>query len=190
MSHCVGTHNGQERIAARRQVWQGPAQNIEHWTLLLFPRMSSSFQHANCFVSYCRAQLLCPGQSLSIKCQCFDTRRPPDWGPHPGVQLPGRNPSLRHRQPRRQAQATHRSDRDKRTFTSWFPHTQHFGFLKRVTNNLSPSAKFWVEIKRPKDFVDSENCHDFSGICVSPLGDRYAYIVDIGADCVRKFRYK
>ena len=183
MSHCVGTHNGQERIAARRQVWQGPAQNIEHWTLLY------SFL-ANCFVSYCRAQLLCPGQSLSIKCQCFDTRRPPDWGPHPGVQLPGRNPSLRHRQPRRQAQATHRSDRDKRTFTSWFPHTQHFGFLKRVTNNLSPSAKFWVEIKRPKDFVDSENCHDFSGICVSPLGDRYAYIVDIGADCVRKFRYK
>lgn len=30
----------------------------------------------------------------------------------------------------------------------------------------------------------------FSGICVSPLGDRYAYIVDIGADSVRKFRYK
>ena len=29
-----------------------------------------------------------------------------------------------------------------------------------------------------------------SGISVSPLGDRYAYIVDIGADCVRKFRYR
>jgi len=29
-----------------------------------------------------------------------------------------------------------------------------------------------------------------TGICVSPLGDRYAYIVDIGADCVRQFRYR
>ena len=160
MSHCVGTHNGQERIAARCQVWQGPAQNIEHCYSFLVCHHPSNTPISLFYIAgsnyYVRANL------SQLKCQCFDTRRPPDRVPHPGVQLPGRNPSLRHRQPRRQTQATHRSGRDKENFHLLISsHSQHFCFLKRVTNDLSLCAKFQMEIKRPEDHVDRENCHDF-----------------------------
>ena len=114
MSHCVGPDNGQERITARRQVRQGPAQNIEHCHLFLVCHHPSSPPISLFYIA--GVQLLCLGQFFSIKCQCFDTPRPPDRVPHPGVQLPDRNPSLRHRQPRRQAQATHRSGQDKKNF--------------------------------------------------------------------------
>lgn len=55
-------------------------------------------------------------------------------------------------------------------------HIQVFNFQEGTLHSVIDSHG--EKLKRP------------TGICVSPLGDRYAYIVDIGADCVRKFRYK
>lgn len=188
MSHCVGTHNGQERIAACRQVWQGPAQNIEHCFSFLVCHHPSNTPISLFHIAgpnyYVRANL----SQLNVNVLTLAVRQ---TGSH--IQVFNFQAGTLHsvidshgarlRRPTGQTET-------KKTFTSWFPHTQYFCFLKRVTNDLSPSAKFWMEIKRPEILWIVKTVMIFSGICVSPLGDRYAYIVDIGADCVRKFRYK